>query len=140
MLALLVPPASAGDFTEGFSAMVAKEVSAKRARLFIDGAWCEGHGTFDVFDKFTGERIGEADSASREQVDAAVAAAQRSFETHKLEAWDRYRILAKTAELIEKRGDEIAETIIAEAGFPISDATNEVTRAAQVFLLSAEEG
>jgi len=120
--------------------MLAKEISTKRAKLFIDGAWCEGCKTFDVFDKFTGERIGEADCASREQVDAAVNAAQRSFETHKLEAWDRYRILAKAAELIEKRRDEIAETVIAEAGFPISDATNEVTRAAQVFLLSAEEG
>ena len=120
--------------------MLAKDIATKRAKLFINGAWCEGHGTFGVFDKFTGEKMGEADSASREQVDAAVASAQRSFETAKLEAWERYRILAKVAELLEKRRHEIEQAVISETGFPISDASNEVTRAAQVFLLSAEEG
>ena len=36
--------------------------------------------------------------------------------------------------------DELAATITAEAGFPIADAQNEVTRAIQTFLISAEEG
>ena len=36
-----------------------------RARLLIDGVWTDGFETFDVTDKYTGERIGCADRASR---------------------------------------------------------------------------
>ena len=46
-----------------------------RARLLIDGAWTDGFETFDVTDKYTGERIGCADRASRAQVETAVGAA-----------------------------------------------------------------
>jgi len=120
--------------------MTAHQVGTKRARLLIGGVWTEGSAAFDVFDKFSGERIGSADSASREQVDAAVQAAHQSFQDHPLDGYARYQILMKVAELLEKRRDELCETIIAESGFPISDATNEVSRAIQLFILSAEEG
>jgi hypothetical protein len=42
--------------------------------------------------------------------------------------------------LVEKRRGEFVQTIVSEAGFPISDGENEVSRAAQTFLISAEEG
>jgi len=113
---------------------------ATRARLLIAGEWTSGAGTFTVFDKFSGEPIGEADSASKEQVAAAVDAASRSFETVRLDPYDRYRILYRTSELIEKHRDEFVRTIVAEAGFPVADATNEVSRAIQTFMVSAEEG
>lgn len=112
----------------------------RHARLFIGGEWCEGVGTFDVFDKFTGAKIGDACSASQAQVDEAAASAAESFRVKRLEPWERYTILSKVGELLEKRRTELAEVIIAESGFPISDADNEVTRAAQVFQTSAEEG
>jgi len=108
--------------------------------LFIDGAWTTGTTRFPVLDKFSGAVIGTAERASREQVDGAVAAARRSFDTVQLEPYDRYRILMKASELIEARRDLLAETIVAEAGFPISDATNEVSRSVQTFIISAEEG
>jgi len=108
--------------------------------LFIDGAWARGTAAFPVLDKFSGAVIGTAERASREQVDAAVAAARRSFDTVQLEPYDRYRILMKASQLIEERRDSLAATIVAEAGFPVADATNEVSRAAQTFIISAEEG
>lgn len=116
------------------------EVTPCRARLLIDGEWREGSRTVEILDKFSGAVIGVADCATREQVDAAVAAARRSFESHRLEPYDRYRILRKASELIEARRDLLVQTIVAEAGFPVSDASNEVTRAVQTFLISAEEG
>jgi acyl-CoA reductase-like NAD-dependent aldehyde dehydrogenase len=115
-------------------------VALRRARLLIDGKWVEGTETFPVTDKFSGEVIGHADRASREQVDAAVAAAHRSFETTTLDPHERYTILRRACDLIEARRAELARTITAEAGFPVSDAQNEVTRAIQTFLISAEEG
>ena len=115
-------------------------MALRRARLLIDGAWVEGTETFPVTDKFTGDVVGHADSASREQVQAAVAAAQRSFESTRLDPYERYQILRRTCDGIERRRDELARTIVAEAGFPVSDAQNEVTRAIQTVLIAAEEG
>ncbi len=119
--------------------MSATAVGTRRAKLLIGGDWVEGAGTIPVYDKFSGELIGEADRASHEQVSAAVAAARRSFESRILDPYDRYQILHKAAELIEQRRTEIEQTIIAEAGFPICDASNEVARAVQTLLTSAEE-
>jgi succinate-semialdehyde dehydrogenase/glutarate-semialdehyde dehydrogenase len=120
--------------------MAAGQQGGRRARLLIDGSWVDGPSTYPVFDKFSKETIGEADAASMEQVDAAVRSAQCSFETTKLDPYRRYEILLRVAQLIEGRRDELVETIIAEAGFPLVDASREVTRAAQTFILSAEEG
>jgi acyl-CoA reductase-like NAD-dependent aldehyde dehydrogenase len=116
------------------------DVKLRRARLLIDGAWTEGAETFPVLDKFSGELIGHADRASREQVDAAVAAADASFRNNRIDGYERFSILRRAGDLIEKRRAEIAATITAEAGFPVADAQNEVTRAIQTFLISAEEG
>lgn len=100
----------------------------------------DGSEAVPVFDKFSGQLIGHADRASHEQVDAAVAAAHASFQSVKLDAQQRYAILRRACDLIEARRAELAATITAEAGFPIADAQNEVTRAIQTFLISAEEG
>jgi succinate-semialdehyde dehydrogenase/glutarate-semialdehyde dehydrogenase len=115
-------------------------VALRRARLLVEGAWIEGPETFAVIDKFTGELIGHADRASREQVESAVAAAQRSFQSTRLDPYDRFVILRRACDVIERRRDELAHTIIAEAGFPVTDAQNEVTRAIQTILIAAEEG
>jgi acyl-CoA reductase-like NAD-dependent aldehyde dehydrogenase len=116
------------------------DVEVRRAKLLIAGEWVTGQETHDVLDKFTGEKIAEVEVGSREQVEAAVAAAHRSFQTNPLDPQQRYQILMRAAELIEARREEIANTIIAEAGFPLADANNEVSRAVQVFIVSAEEG
>jgi acyl-CoA reductase-like NAD-dependent aldehyde dehydrogenase len=112
---------------------------ALRARLLIGGAWVDGSETFDVTDKYTGEVIGQADRASRAQVDAAVAAAHRSFETTRLDATERYTLLRKAGDLIERRRDELVRILAAETGFPVTDTHNEVTRAIQTLLLAGEE-
>src|SRR5438552_9938965 len=120
--------------------VLASEIGTKRAKLLIAGDWIAGSRAFEVFDKFTGDLIGQGECASEEQVNDAVAAARRSFETVTLNPDERYRILLRVADLIERRRDELAQTIIAESGFPISDALNEISRTQQVFVTSAEEG
>jgi acyl-CoA reductase-like NAD-dependent aldehyde dehydrogenase len=62
-------------------------VAAHHARLLIDGRWCDGVDRFAVLDKYAGAVVGRCERASREQVDAAVAAARRSFDTVKLEPY-----------------------------------------------------
>jgi len=45
----------------------------------------------------------------------------------------------RVSELIDTHRDEFVRTIVSEAGFPASDASNEVSRAVQTFIVSAEE-
>ena len=111
----------------------------RQVDLFIGGEWQSGEGTIEVTDKYTGKVIAHAARASREQVDAAVATAKQSFEQNPLEPSRRFEILRKTAELLERRKPDFIESIVSESGFPVSDATNEVSRCVQTFLVSAEE-
>lgn len=120
-------------------ASLVHETGTRRARLLIGGQWVEGDGATPVFDKFLGTVIGEVTHAGREQVAQAVVAARRSFESTPLEPYERYRLLLRTAELIESRRQDFIPLIVAEAGFPVSDAANEVSRAVQTFTISAEE-
>jgi succinate-semialdehyde dehydrogenase/glutarate-semialdehyde dehydrogenase len=110
-----------------------------RAPLFLNGAWNEGSETFSVFDKFSGDEIGMASRATRDQVNDAVRSAKASFERERLDGQQRYRILHQAAGLIAARRQDFIERIVAEAGFPIADADAEVTRAIETFLISGEE-
>jgi acyl-CoA reductase-like NAD-dependent aldehyde dehydrogenase len=112
----------------------------KHAQLFVGGEWLAGTKTYPVYDKFSGQLIGHGSCASSEQVKTAVTAARKSFDEFPLDPAQRADILVKASVLFEKRRQEIAETIVAEAGFPMIDAQNEVTRSIQTFILSAEEG
>jgi acyl-CoA reductase-like NAD-dependent aldehyde dehydrogenase len=107
--------------------------------LLVDGEWTAGASTFPVYDKFSGATIGEADRASKALVEGAVRAARRSFDSHRLDPYERYRVLMRVSELIERDRDEFVRMIVSEAGFPAADASNEVSRAVQTFMISAEE-
>ena len=112
----------------------------RRSRLFVGGAWVDGaEGSEPVLDKYRGAEIGTVDRASRDQVDAAVAAVRRSFEQTVLDPHERYTILMKAASMVERHRDELAALITAECGMPITDATTEAERAVQTFTVSAEE-
>jgi succinate-semialdehyde dehydrogenase/glutarate-semialdehyde dehydrogenase len=119
--------------------MTSNPMKTRRARLWIDGVWTEGQSSYAVFDKYTYQEMGQAEAASKDQVSKAVASAKRSFLTNTLDAYQRYEILYRASQLIAQRREEIADTITCEAGFPSMDANNEVTRAVQTFILSAEE-
>lgn len=109
------------------------------ARLCIDGRWLDGIAADPVLDKFTGQPLGVVQRAAHEQVDAAVAAARRSFEAQPLDAQQRYTILQAVAARVAARREDLVARIVAEAGFPVADADNEVSRTIQTFLTSAEE-
>ncbi len=112
----------------------------KSAKLLIDGQWVDGDAAaFTVEDKYTGAAIATVQRASLAQVDQAVAAARRSFETIKLDPFDRYAVLLRTSELLMADRDAIARVIVAESGICWKDSYNEVARAAETLRVSAEE-
>jgi aldehyde dehydrogenase (NAD+) len=89
-------------------------------RLFINNEWVGGHGKkFNTIDPATEEVIKSVDSADKQDVDAAVAAATEAFKTWgKGNGCDRRDCLLRLASLIEKHRDQLAEVESRDNGKP----------------------
>ena len=111
--------------------------------LFIDGAWRKGsEGTSEpVLNPATAKEIGRVPHASRADLDAALAAADKAFKTFRHSSpFDRYQMLRKAASLLRERADSIAAIMSLEQGKPIAEAKGEIGVAADVTDWAAEEG
>jgi acyl-CoA reductase-like NAD-dependent aldehyde dehydrogenase len=109
-------------------------------RLLIDGQWVTTGEWIEVTNKYSGASLGAIAAAGREQVDAAIAAAQRGAAVMaEMPAHRRAAILARTSELIRERSDDLSRTLAAEAGKALKYARAEVDRATWTFLTASEE-
>lgn len=98
-----------------------------RTQAFIDGRFVDAASgrTFDCLSPVDGRVLARVAECEAEDIDRAVAAARRSFESG---AWaetrptHRKKILIKFAQLIEKYGDELALTESLDMGKPVTDA------------------
>ena len=109
-------------------------------KLFIDGQWVDGGPTLEVRNKYNGEIVGVLPTARRQDVDAALAAAQRAVPVMaEMPAYKRCEILARTAALLRERADDFARTIAAEAGKALKFARAEVDRGINTFTIASEE-
>lgn len=82
-------------------------------RLYIDGQFQEAAhgGTFDVVNPSTGETITHLQSGTADDVDRAVQAAHRQFETgewSRMDGVERARLLYRLADLIERDAEYLA--------------------------------
>ena len=92
-----------------------------QTKLLIDGAFVAGEGPAEtILNPATGETITEVPEASPDQIDAAVAAAERAFP-----AWarttpaERSAMLARVADALEARAEEFAKLESANCGKPL---------------------
>jgi acyl-CoA reductase-like NAD-dependent aldehyde dehydrogenase len=109
-------------------------------KLLLDGQWVDGGSTLEVKNKYNGETIGTVPTARKEDVDTAIAAAERAEDVMAdLPAYKRAEILFRTATLIQERADDLAKTIAAEAGKALKFARAEVDRAVSTFTIASEE-
>ncbi|HYQ65486.1 CoA-acylating methylmalonate-semialdehyde dehydrogenase [Actinophytocola sp.] len=84
----------------------------------------------DVFDPATGEVSGKVDFASSTEVDEAVGAAARAFQTWRHTSLAaRSRILFAFRELLDEHRSDLAAIVTAEHGKVLDDAAGEVGRA-----------
>jgi len=110
------------------------------SKLFIGGRWVDGGPAFEVKNKYNGNVVGAVVTARKEDVAAAVAAAEKAAPIMaEMPAYRRGEILARTANLIRERREEIAKTIAAEAGKALKFARIEADRAVSTFSFAAEE-
>ncbi len=109
-------------------------------KLFIGGKWVTGGPPFEVKNKYNGEVVASVVSAREEDVHRAVDAADKAAPAMAgLPAYRRGEILARTADLIQQRREDIARTIATEAGKALKFARIEVDRAISTFSVAAEE-
>ncbi len=111
-------------------------------KMYIDGRWVPASdgGVLDVLDPATGQKVATVPLATRSDVAAALAAAERGWtEWRNTDAWTRSAILRRVGEALHSREQEIAATITEEQGKPLAEATSEVRAAVQQFDWFAEE-
>ncbi|MEZ5557933.1 MAG: aldehyde dehydrogenase family protein [Pseudomonadales bacterium] len=91
-------------------------------KFYIDGAWVDpiGKDTLDVINPATEEPIATIAMGNAEDVDRAVAAAKRAFETFsKTTREERIALLEKIIAAYQARMGDIASTVSQEMGAPI---------------------
>ncbi len=102
--------------------------------LLIGGALVPGETTMPVINPATEEVLTDCPRASKDQLDAAVAAAKAAFP-----AWaatpitERRRLIGKMADIIETHANDLARILTSEQGKPLADATGEVLGMAGFF-------
>ncbi|HEY2461318.1 MAG TPA: aldehyde dehydrogenase family protein [Candidatus Acidoferrum sp.] len=108
--------------------------------FYVDGKWSSDGEGVEIRSPGTGNLVGVTYRASVRQVEAAIAAAVRAFETtRKMGGYERQNILRAISEGIAERREELARTMALEAGKPLKAARVEVDRAVFTFSVAAEE-
>src|SRR6185436_6366481 len=121
---------------------MANEPQYETLALYIDGAFigAEGRKTEPVYNPATGEVLAQLPHASREDLDRALAAAQKAFQTwSKSSPLERSAILRKVGQLARERADAIGRNITLDQGKPLAEAVGEVNVCAEHAEWHAEE-
>lgn len=110
--------------------------------LFLDGQWraAADGATMPVHSPVTEAMIGTIPVATEADQDAALSAAARSFPGWAAtSAWDRSKVLRRTADHLRANADPLARVMSAETGKPLAEARAEVNASADQFEWQGEE-
>src|SRR5438067_284000 len=119
----------ADQFTEERTGEVA------RISHWIDGQRVEGESgrSGPVYNPALGVQTGEVDFASAEEIDRAVQAAKRAFESWRTVSLSRRtELFFRIRRLLDEHREDIAKFLTAEHGKVLSDAKGEVARGLEV--------
>lgn len=111
-------------------------------KMLIGGEWIAdgGAGSMTVVNPATEKEIGRAPKASKEQLDAALAASAEAFPKWAgTPAIERFRIINRAAGLLRERAEGIARVMTLEMGKPHAQALGETVGAADLIDFLAEE-
>jgi succinate-semialdehyde dehydrogenase/glutarate-semialdehyde dehydrogenase len=118
-------------------------ITYPNVRLLIANEWTDAAGgkTIPVVNPATGKEIGTVAHASIADLDRALAAAQKGFETwRKVSAFERTATLRRAAALLRERADEIGRLLTQEQGKPLAQARLEALAGADIIDWFAAEG
>ena len=119
---------------------LALEASAIAEPLYIDGSWRPASGaTIAVVDPATEETLADVASATAEEVNAALEAANRAQRGWAaLSPITRGVHLRVLADVVRAHRDELADILVSEVGKPTSQAEGEVGFAEDLLRFNAE--
>ncbi|MGL5840058.1 MAG: NAD-dependent succinate-semialdehyde dehydrogenase [Sphingorhabdus sp.] len=110
--------------------------------LFINGSWRTGEGrdVFPVMNPATGKAIAELPVATENDLQEALAAAEKGFAQWRATDVDaRAAVLHKAAALVRERAEALAILLTMEQGKPLAESRTEILSCATVFDYCAEE-
>jgi phenylacetaldehyde dehydrogenase len=116
-----------------------QEFVSRPRKMFIDGKWVEAASgkTFPTYNPATGEVLAQVAEGDREDIDRAVKAARKAFESGawpEMTASQRGRLIWKLGDLIEEHLEEFAQLESLDNGKPLSVArVADVPLAADLF-------
>ena len=111
-------------------------------KMLIGGEWIAdgGEGTMPVHNPASEAKLGDCPKASKDQLDAALAAADEAFpKWSATPGAERHKILSRAAALLRDRAPDIARVVTMEMGKPHAQALGETTGAADLIDFLAEE-
>ncbi|MCW3105321.1 MAG: Aldehyde Dehydrogenase [Bacteroidetes bacterium] len=109
-------------------------------KIYIAGAFAETTQKLDVINPYTGEVFAQTFLASAEELETGIQKAENVKEELKhLPSYKRYEILMQIADEIKSNRKQLASVLCMESAKPLRYALGEIDRAAQTFLVAAEE-
>ncbi|MER8441695.1 NAD-dependent succinate-semialdehyde dehydrogenase [Mesorhizobium sp. M1066] len=114
----------------------------KNVLLHIDGAWRPARDgrTMPIVNPSTEVELGSLAHAGIDDLDEALAAAAKGFETwRRASPFDRSKLMRKAANILRDRNEHIATLMTLEQGKPIAEARMEAFAAADIIDWFAEE-
>ena len=108
--------------------------------MYCGGEFISTETELPVYNPYDNSLVATTYLAGNAELEMAITAAQKAEKAmKKLSSWDKYNILmAISRELTDKR-EMLGKLLAAEAGKPLRYAIGEIDRAAQVFVVAAEE-
>lgn len=130
------------SFTRSEPLTLVRSFLARTHALFIDGKFVPARSgeTFEVINPATGEVFAKASAGAAADIDLAVKAARRAFDSGPSSAMNpsvRRNLMWKLADALEKNGDEIAILETLNNGMPLSMARSMVTGGAECLRYNA---
>jgi acyl-CoA reductase-like NAD-dependent aldehyde dehydrogenase len=108
--------------------------------FLIGGEWCTSEQTLEVHFPYNDEIITRIYQGSDADMEAAIVMAGKGFaKTRKLSSYQRSTILFQLLDQMERRTEELTETLVMEGGKALGVAQGEVVRAKETIRVSAEE-
>lgn len=90
-------------------------------RNFVDGVLIEPSGSYEIFNPATGQSLGYAAKSNEQDVDHAVASAQRAQKSWAQQSdKERQEFVRKIAQVLEENSEYLAQLITQEQGKPLS--------------------
>ncbi len=113
---------------------MSNSISFDTFHLTIDGRTVEAEGMFPVVNPATEKATAQAPDCTADQLDAAVAAARRAYQSWKATPLsERAELLRAVARRITEYRDPLAALLTSEQGKPLNDARGEIDNSARWF-------